>query len=115
MLLPNASLANVDIRKLQDYCLNLFHDEGKHKAHLFLSILDMTAEDASILKEKILETIKTHPAQLGIRDQYGQRYIVDFVIEWHQNKALVRTGWIIEHQHQMPRLTTCYPLKEVST
>lgn len=115
MLLPNAALANVDIRKLQDYCLNLFHDEGKHKALLFFSILDMTAEDASVLKEKILEAIKTHPAQLSLKDRYGQRYSVDFIMAWNQNKAIVRTGWIIEHQHNIPRLVTCYPLKEVSS
>jgi len=35
MKVPNADRAVVDIRKLRDYCLNLLHDEGKHKARLF--------------------------------------------------------------------------------
>jgi len=41
MLIPNAENAVVDIRKLRDYCLNPDHDEGKHKARLFSSILDI--------------------------------------------------------------------------
>jgi len=32
MLLRNAERAEVDIRKLTDYCLNPEHAEGKHKA-----------------------------------------------------------------------------------
>jgi hypothetical protein len=35
MLIPDAENAVVDIRKLRDYCLNLEHDDGKHKARLF--------------------------------------------------------------------------------
>lgn len=31
MLIPNAENAIVDIRKLRNYCLNLEHDDGKHK------------------------------------------------------------------------------------
>jgi hypothetical protein len=46
MLIPNAENAVVDIRKLRDYCLNLEHDDGKHKARLFLSILGVTADNA---------------------------------------------------------------------
>jgi len=113
MSLPNAHLAIVDLRKLQTYCLNPFHEEGKHKAHLFLKILEMTVEDAPVLQEKILEAVRTCSAEMGLRDSYGQRYIVDFVVEWHGRKALVRSGWIVEHQQEIPRLITCYPLKEV--
>ena len=43
MKIPNAELAIVDIRKLRDYCLNPAHDEGKHKARLFMMALIMAA------------------------------------------------------------------------
>ncbi len=46
MFIPNADQAIVDIRKLRDYCLNSEHDEGKHKARLFSSILGMNINDA---------------------------------------------------------------------
>lgn len=111
MKIPNAEMAIVDIRKLRDYCLNPVHDEGKHKAHLFKVALNLTANNAEDLREILLEAIKTHDdARLGRRDEYGQRYLLDFMLEWHGKWALVRSGWIIEHGKMIPRLTTCFPL-----
>jgi hypothetical protein len=46
MTIPHAERAVVDIRKLRDYCLNPTHDEGKHKARLFVAALGMTRGDA---------------------------------------------------------------------
>ncbi len=110
MLIPNAENAVVDIRKLRDYCLNLDHDEGKHKARLFSSILGMTAENAEQLCQVLLEVVKTQEAQLGRRDEFGQRYTLDFTLGWQDRSATIRSGWIIEHGSDIPRLTTCYPL-----
>jgi hypothetical protein len=47
---------------------------------------------------------------LGRRDEYGQRYIIDFMLEWRDKRSMIRSGWIIEHDTDIPRLTTCYPL-----
>lgn len=110
MIVPNAEFAVVDIRKLRNYCLDPTHPEGKHKARLFEAALGMTAEDAEELRDILLEIVKTHDARLGRRDNYGQRYIVDFVLEWRGRRAMIRSGWIIEHNSNTPRLTTCYPL-----
>jgi hypothetical protein len=110
MLIPHLENAVVDIRKLRDYCLNLEHDDGKHKARLFSSILGMTANDAEELRQILLEAIKTHEAQLGRVDNFGQRYTVDFTIEWQNKSARLRSGWIVEHDSDIPKLTTCYPL-----
>ena len=71
MIIPNAERAVVDVRKLRDYCLNSTHDEGKHKARLFESMLGMTASDAEELRRILLEVIKTHEVQLGRRDDTG--------------------------------------------
>jgi len=84
MLIPNANKAIVDIRKLRDYCLNLEHDDGKHKARLFSSILGMKAQNAEELRLILLEIIKTHEAKLGRSDRFGQRYTVDFEITWQK-------------------------------
>ena len=110
MIIPNAECAVVDVRKLRDYCLNSTHDQGKHKARLFESMLGMTASDAEELRRILLEVIKTYEVQLGRRDGYGQRYTLDFVLEWGERRATVRSGWIIEDGSDTPKLTTCYPL-----
>jgi len=109
MLIPNAERAVVDIRKLRDYCLNPLHDDGKHKARLFAAI-GITATDAEALREVLLQIVKTHEARLGRRDAYGQRYTVDFSLTWSGKQAVIRSGWIIEHETETPRLTTGYPL-----
>jgi hypothetical protein len=110
MLIPNAENAVAAIRKLRDYCLNLEHNDGKHKARLFSSILGMTADNAEELRQTLLEVVKVQEAQLGRRDEFGQRYTLDFTVEWQNRSATLRSGWIIEHGSEIPKLTTCYPL-----
>lgn len=109
-LIPNAENAVVDIRKLREYCLNSDHSQGKHKARLFSSILGMNPDDAESLREILLEIVKTNEAELGRNDEFGQRYTLDFTLEWQGRSSRVRSGWIIEHNSDFPKLTTCYPL-----
>lgn len=110
MLIPNAENAEVDIRKLYDYCLNRMHRQGRHKARLFAAALSMTTSDAEDLRDALLQAVKRHDAQLGRRDEYGQRYTVDFTLEWRGKRATIRSGWIMENGSDTPRLTSCYPL-----
>jgi len=110
MLIPKAKNAVVDIRKLRDYCLNLEHEDGKHKARLFLSILEMKADNAEELRQILLEIIQTHEARLGKQDEFGQRYTIDFLVQWQNRSATLWSGWIIERGLEIPKLTTCYPL-----
>jgi len=109
-LLPNAENAVVDIRKLRDYSLNRDHSTGKDKARLFSSILGMTAENAEELRQIILEKVKTQEVSLNRYDKYGQRYTLDFTLEWQNRSATIRTGWIIKSGSDIPSLTSCYPL-----
>ena len=110
MQIPNAEHAEIDIRKLRDYCLNPEHPEGKHKARLFAAAFGMTAKDAGDLQEILSRVVMTENVVMGRRDEYGQRYVIDFMMEWRGRHALVRCGWIIENDSDIPRLTTCYPL-----
>jgi hypothetical protein len=105
-LIPNATNAVVDIRKLRDYCLNSEHSTGKHKARLFQSILGMRAENAPELRHILLEAVKTYPAKLGRFDDFGQRYTLDFTLSWQNKSAVIRSGWIIEINSLIPRLTS---------
>jgi hypothetical protein len=86
--IPHAENAVVDLRKLRNYCLNLEHETGKHKAVLFKTILGMTAKDAEELREILLEIVKTNDAQPGRRDRYGQRYRIDFQPNGMENLLL---------------------------
>lgn len=110
MTIPNAELAVVDIRTLRDCCLSPAHDEGKHKARLFAAALGITGIDAEYLRGTRLQAVKAQDAKLGRRDAYGQRYVVDFALEWRGRQATVRSAWIVEHGSSSPRLTACYPI-----
>jgi hypothetical protein len=110
MTIPFANRAEISIQKLRDYCLNPFHDEGKNKARVFASALGMTAADAESLREILLQAVRTQDGQPGYNDVYGQRYTVDVGVEWRGRRAIIRSGWILEHGSEIPRLTSCYVL-----
>ena len=110
MKIPNAERAVVDIRKLRDYCLNPQHNRGKHKARLFTSLLGMGSDDAEELRDTLLEVVKEQDAQLGETDAYGQRYTLDFTLNWRGKRARIRSAWIIETGSGIPKLTTAFPL-----
>ena len=111
MIIPNAGHAFIDIRKLRDYTLNPQHRVGRHKARLFYSIFGITQEDVEVLRNILLEVIRTHEATLGTQDAHGQRYELDFMMNWQGHQALVHSVWNIRSREQHPRLITCYPLK----
>lgn len=110
MKIPNAEHAIVDIRKLRDYCLNSQSDSGKHKAHQFYVTLGITAADAEALRDILLQAVKTYDVQIGKRDIYGQRYRIDFPLTWKGRQAVIRSGWIIREDSNVPRLVTAYPV-----
>lgn len=62
MKLPNYKNAIVDIEKLTEYCLNEYHQEGKHKAGVFKSVLGITINESDYLLSIILEGIKKNQA-----------------------------------------------------
>jgi hypothetical protein len=86
------------------------HDEGQHQARLFATACGMTADDAEDLRTLLLQAVTMIDGQLGRLDVYGQRYPVDFLLVWRDKWARVWSGWIIAHDADTPRLTTCYPL-----
>lgn len=110
MKLPYAERAVVDIRKLRNYCLDSEHPTGKHKATLFRSALGMTIENAEELRKILLYEITRNEASLGRLDNYGQRYRVDFELDWNKKKATILSSWIIERDSDTPRLISCYPI-----
>jgi len=110
MKLPNADRAVVEVKKLRDYCLSTTHPRGRHKACVFVSALGFTANDSEELREAILSAITTEEAILTERDEYGQRYVVDFTMKRQDKEAVIRSSWIVRSGEDYPRLTSCYVL-----
>ena len=110
MRLPNAARAIVDIEKLRDYCLSENHPRGKHKARVFELVLGLTSSDVLELRDAILAAVQMEEAVAGEKDEYGQRYLVDFSMMRQGREAVVRSAWIIRRGEDAPRLTSCYVL-----
>ena len=95
MRVPIAERAFVDVSKLRDYALNPTHRVGGHKARLFALLLGMHINDAEALQQILLNVIQTEEAMLGELDEYGQRYVIDFVLTWQGRQATVRSAWLV--------------------
>ena len=57
MQLPEADHAEIDLRKLREYCLNPAHPRGRHKARVFRAALGIGQDDAPWLRQTILDRL----------------------------------------------------------
>jgi hypothetical protein len=110
MKLPNGEQAVVDPRKLLAYSLDPEHDEGRHKARLFDTLLGVNLGNAEDLIRSLEHAARLVDAAEGKLDQYGQRYTIDFVFAGPAGTAKIRSAWIIRSGENFPRLVTCYIL-----
>jgi hypothetical protein len=110
MLLPNREQAVVDLAKLIGYCLDADHPRGRHKARVFASALGITHAEASFLRETLLIVALEHEVTPALADQYGQRYVLDFMMDGPKGEVAVRSSWIVRTDEDFPRLTSCYVL-----
>ena len=102
--------ALVDIAKSRDYCLSEQHPRGRHKARVFASALGFTVTEADVLRQALLKAALEGEATQRERDDYGQRYMVDFQIGGPRGRAMVRSSWIILEGEDFPRMTSCHVL-----
>ncbi len=70
----------------------------------------MSSDDAEGLYNALLEAVKEQDAQLAEKNAYGQRYTLDFTLNWKDKQATIRSAWIIETNSDVPKLTTAFPL-----
>lgn len=110
MGLPNSDAAIVDIRKLEEYCLNLSHPRGRHKARVFREALDLERRDAAWLRDNLLEAARTGEALQVAADAWGVYWRLDVAVRRHGKSAVVRTIWIVRSGEDVPRLVTCWVL-----
>lgn len=69
--LPNGGRAVADVEKLRDYCLNPYHEDGKHKARVFKAALGLGRTDAEWLRDRLLEAAASRPAVLTAKTPFG--------------------------------------------
>jgi hypothetical protein len=108
MRLPGGENAVVDLEKLVSYCLNPEHARGKHKARVFARVLGLTAQHAELLRAALLEAAITNDARETHSDQFGDRYMPDFVLRGPRGAGTVRSLWIVRRGESSPRLASCY-------
>ncbi len=108
MRLPNSHKAVVEIEKLRDYSLNPNHPVGQHKARVFKAALGITLKDAEWLRELALELALSDDAKRSAASVFGEKYVIDSVVEHEGKSALIRFCWIMELGTDFPRLTSCY-------
>ncbi|HMH45747.1 MAG TPA: hypothetical protein VK557_19825 [Pyrinomonadaceae bacterium] len=108
MQLPNSHKAVVEIQKLRDYSLNTNHPVGKHKARVFQAALGITVTDAEWLRERAFESAISGDAKVQPPSVFGDKYVIDSILEFGGLSATVRFTWIIEFGTDFPRLTSCY-------
>lgn len=106
--LPNAERAEVPLGKLRDYSLNPLHEEGKHKARVFLAAMGFTQADAEELCAIVLDAAHSREAVTGRLLPHGQMYILDFQAQGLHEIITIRTAWIVARDTDFPRLVTCY-------
>jgi hypothetical protein len=106
--LPGCDRAVVDIAKLRDYCLNPYHEDGKHKARVFAAVLGLGRKDAGWLRDQLMRAAATQRAVLSGETRFGTLYVLDFLLTTAEGSAQLRSGWIVRHSEDFPRLTTCY-------
>lgn len=106
--LPNGDRAVIDERKILEYCLSPEHDEGKHKARLFRTLLGLTLDDAPRLIAALRKAAARGEAVRGAVDRFGQRWLIDFETTGPAGAVVVRSAWIVRTGEVLPRLVTCY-------
>ena len=108
--LPNVNKVRVDTRKVTHYALNPNNlSGGADKAKVFESALGYNQSNATQLIEQIQSKLPKSEAVVGNLDKYGQRFTVDIPITGPNGRtAIVRTGWILEHGSDVPRMTTLF-------
>ena len=107
---PNFKKAILDIRKIEDYCLNPIHPRGRHKARVFREALGVDQADAEWLRAILLqESAKGRPVGLE-SDEFGGRWRIDVAVSRHGRDVVVRTVWIVRPGEDAPRFLTCWVL-----
>ncbi len=97
MKLPNPENTIIDDKKLASYSLNPNHSEGKHKARVFKSALDLDLSSMEELKVALIVAVQNYDAIPGKSNSYGQKYVIDFPMTRGEKTAIIHSVWIVRN------------------
>jgi hypothetical protein len=108
MKLPNGEHADLGT-KLEDYSLNSLHRHGQHKSRVFESALGITIANKEILARALRTAAKNSNDFVPLGDNgFGETYVLRFQLSTDKGSATVLCAWIVRHNEDFPRLTTCF-------
>jgi filamentous hemagglutinin len=100
--------AIVPRQKLEGYLLDPAHEDGRHKARVFQSVLGIAASDWRYLQDAILAGVCDAPVSAVVLTPYGSRCTVVVPIQGlNGQRHDVVTGWLVVEDGP-PRLVTAY-------
>ena len=108
--LPYGNEAILDIRKIEDYCLNSSHPRGRHKARVFREALNLQRSDAAWLRSVLLETAHSSDASPIAVNPWETHWRLDATVTRQGKSAVVRSTWIVRTGESVPRFVTCWVL-----
>jgi hypothetical protein len=82
--LPSGDKATLDLRKIEDYCLNPSHPRGRHKARVFREALDLQRSNASWLRDTLLAAARSGEAVPVAEDAWGTHWRLDAMVTRRQ-------------------------------
>jgi hypothetical protein len=108
--LPRAERAVLDLQKIEDYCLDMEHPRGRHKARVFRETLGIGRDDAAWLRRELLHAVTRIDAFEAVQDEFGTRWRVDVPLARQNRHVVIRTLWIVRAGEQVPRFVSCWVL-----
>ncbi|MDN3515405.1 MAG: hypothetical protein NG747_13535 [Candidatus Brocadia sp.] len=111
MKLPKGAKAIIPEGKLEDYCLNPFHPDGKHKAKVFEKALGITQTDSTELKKLVLASAVYGEVTKEQLNDFGTTYRVEYETQGVNQREVLCTLWIVHKSDERPYLTSCFVRK----
>ena len=105
--LPNADQAILDIRKIENYCLNPLHPRGRHKARVFREALNLERGDAAWLRDVLLAATRSTAASTIAADTWGTHWRLDAAVTRQNKRAVIRSIRIVRTGESRPMFVTC--------
>ncbi|MBS4027023.1 MAG: hypothetical protein KGZ58_00180 [Ignavibacteriales bacterium] len=108
MKLPNGEQAIIPEAKLEEYCLNPLHPDGKHKAKVFEKALGFSISESDELRKLVLESAEMGNVTKQSKNNFGTLYRVEHTVQGLLQEEILVTLWIIPNIETQPYLTTSY-------
>lgn len=108
-MLPNASLAIVEVAKVRDYLLSATHPIGRFKAVVLIA-LGYTQQNWPQLRDALIAHAVAGEAHAGDPTPYGWKYTVSGTLVGPNGRSgKFKTVWLIETVDSPPKFLTAYP------